>query len=60
MDKGKQYRIPEPTKIKYKKYKEQFSEVGKGLIKSMSNALSDSTTKITEQAQAKIEELSQS
>lgn len=47
-------------KKKYKKYKEQFSEVGKGLIESMSNALSESTTKITEQAQAKIEELSQS
>ena len=48
------------NKKKYKKYKEQFSEVGKGLIESMSNALSDSTTKITEQAQAKIEELSHS
>ena len=48
------------NKKKYKKYKDQFSEIGKSLTESMSAALEESTSKITEQAQAKIDALSQS
>lgn len=48
------------NKKKYKKYKDQFSEIGKSLTESMSAALEESTSKITEQAQAKIDNLSQS
>lgn len=48
------------NKKKYKKYKDQFSEIGKSLTESMSAALEESASKITEQAQAKIDALSQS